>query len=217
MRGYKRCPVAREAVDPVPTGGCAGPGSEPPPLSDSITLFNGLGVKEVMAEASPEKKIASAMKAMDEGDFKKAYSSFKKLAAEIPDNADVWYCKAECGNYASGMFGAKVDVQEIMDAYKKAIELDGSRVEFYQSYGSFCISVNKYDEAEGAYNEAAELDESLAPTLYSEFAIEYYNNVMASYGEIMEDPKARAPYAKKALSYMLKALDIDPQEAKDLL
>ena len=109
-----------------------------------------------MAEATPEKKIANAMKAMDEGDFKKAYTAFKKLAAEIPDNADVWYYKAECGNYASGMFGAKVDVQEIMDAYKKAIELDGDRVDYYQSYGLFCISVNKYDEAEKAYCEAAE-------------------------------------------------------------
>ena len=136
-----------------------------------------------MAEATPEKKIANAMKAMDEGDFKKAYTAFKKLAAEIPDNADVWYYKAECGNYASGMFGAKVDVQEIMDAYKKAIELDGDRVDYYQSYGLFCISVNKYDEAEKAYCEAAEMDESMSASLYSEFAIEYYNNVMATYGE----------------------------------
>ena len=78
-----------------------------------------------------------------------------------------------------------------MDAYKKAIELDGSRVDYYQSYGLFCISINKYDEAEGAYNEAAEIDESMSPSLYSEFAIEYYNNVMATYGEIMEDPKAQ--------------------------
>ena len=52
-----------------------------------------------MAEATPEKKIANAMKAMDEGDFKKAYTAFKKLAAELPDNAEVWYYKAECGNY----------------------------------------------------------------------------------------------------------------------
>lgn len=170
-----------------------------------------------MAEATPEKKIANAMKAMDEGDFKKAYTAFKKLVTEIPDNADAWYYKAECGNYASGMFGAKVDTQEIMDAYKKAIELDGERVDYYQSYGLFCISVNKYDEAEKAYCEAAEMDESMSASLYSEFAIEYYNNVMATYGEIMEDPKARAPYGKKALEYMLKALDMSSEEAKSLL
>ena len=55
------------------------------------------------------------------------------------------------------------------------------------------------------------------PELKYQKAIEYFNNVMAQYGEIMEDPKARAPYAKKALQYMLKALDLDAEEAKSLL
>ena len=95
-----------------------------------------------MAEATPEKKIANAMKAMDEGDFKKAYTAFKKLAAELPDNAEVWYYKAECGNYASGMFGAKVDTQEIMDAYNAeklgktmGVLVDGYDEESGQFYG----------------------------------------------------------------------------------
>ncbi|UAL07553.1 MAG: hypothetical protein KRP56_07005 [Candidatus Methanogranum gryphiswaldense] len=169
------------------------------------------------AADNPEKKLAAGMKAMDEGDFKKAYTAFKKLVEEYPNNAECWYYKAECGNYASGMFGAKVSPEEIMEAYKKAIELDGDRVDYYQSYGLFCISINKYDEAEKAYKEAAQIDESMESSLYSEFAIEYFNNVMATYGEIMEDPKARAPYAKKALEYMLKALEISPEEAKTLL
>lgn len=154
---------------------------------------------------------------MDDGDFKKAYPMFKKLTEDDPKTAEYWYYRAECGNYASGMFGAKVSPEEIMESYRKAIELDGDVVDYYQSYGLFCISVNKYDEAEKAYNEAAQTDESMESTLFAEFAIEYYNNVMATYGEIMEDPKARAPYAKKALSYMLKALEMDPEEAKSLL
>lgn len=164
-----------------------------------------------------EKKLNAGMKAMDEGDFKKAYSSFKKLCAENPDIAEVWYYKAECGSMAAGMFGAKVSNEEIMEAYNKAIELDAENADYYQSYGLFCISINKYDEAEKAYNEAAECDESRAASLYSEFAVEFFNNVMASYGEIMEDPKARAPYAKKALEYMLKALELSPEEARSLL
>ena len=40
-----------------------------------------------MAEATPEKKIANATKAMDEGDYQKAYTAFKKLAAELTHNA----------------------------------------------------------------------------------------------------------------------------------
>lgn len=170
-----------------------------------------------MADAALEKKLAAGMKAMDEGDFKKAYSSFKKLTDEMPNDPECWYYRAECGNYASGMFGAKVSPEEIMDAYKKAIELDGDRADYYQSYGSFCISIGKYDEAEKAYCEAAQIDESMESSLFSEFAIEYYDHVIATYGEIMEDPKARAPYAKKALEYMLKALDIPVEEAKNLL
>ena len=115
------------------------------------------------------------------------------------------------------MFGAKIKDEEIMDDYTKAIELDDANPQYYQSYGLFCISVGKYDEAEKAYNEAAQIDESMAPSLYSEFAIEYYNNVLGTYGEILDDPKARAKYAKKALGYMLKALDMSEEEAKNLL
>ncbi len=170
-----------------------------------------------MAAADLEKKLNAGMKAMDEGDFKKAYTAFKKLCVENPESAECWYYKAECGNMASGMFGAKVSNDEIMEAYNKAIELDPENCDSYQSYGLFCISINKYDEAEKAYCEAAECDESRSASLYSEFAVEYFNNVMASYGEIMEDPKARAPYAKKALEYLLKALELDPAEAKELL
>ena len=168
-------------------------------------------------DPAAQKKFDAAMRAMDGGDFKKAFSAFKKYTDEFPNDAEGWYCRAECGNYASGMFGAKVKDEEIMDAYNKAIELDGDRADYYQSYGLFSISISKYDEAEKAYNEAAQIDESLSASLYSEFAIEYYNNIMGNHGDILEDPKARAPYAKKALEYMLKALDMSPEEAKSLL
>lgn len=163
------------------------------------------------------KKLNAGMKAMDEGDFKKAYNSFKKICAENPDNAECWYYKAECGNYASGMDGAKIKDEEIIEAYNKAMDLDPENVDYIESYGMFCISIGKYDDAESAFCDAAEFDESRASNLYSEFAVEYFNHIMASYGEIMEDPKARAPYAKKALEYMLKALEISAEEAKTLL
>ena len=147
-------------------------------------------------DAAAQKKFDAAMKPMDMGDFKKAYSAFKKYVEECPDDAEGWYCKAECGNYASGMFGAKVKDEEIIEAYTKAMELDDSNAQYFQSYGLFCISIGKYEEAETAYNEAAQIDESLAPSLYSEFATKY---------------------AKKALEYMLKALDMSEEEAKSLL
>ncbi|AGI48326.1 Tetratricopeptide repeat protein [Thermoplasmatales archaeon BRNA1] len=168
-------------------------------------------------DPAAQKKYDAAMKKMDMGDFKGAFSAFKKFTEEYPDDAEGWYSRAECGNYASGMFGARVKEDEIEAAYTKAIELDDSHPEYYQSYGLFCISIGKYEEAEKAYNEAAAIDESMAPSLYSEFAIEYYNNVLAQYGEILDDPKARVKYAKKALDYMLKALDMGEDEARNLL
>lgn len=171
-----------------------------------------------MRDPAVQKKFDAAMKAMDAGDFKKAYSAFKKFSAEFPDDAEGWFYTAECGNYASGMFGVKVKPEEIMEDYRKAIELGGN-ADYYQAYGQFCISVGKYDEAEKSYNEAAEIDSSMAPTYYSEFAIEYYNNMMAVYADMAEDPKAAAALApkKKALEYLLKAIDMTPEEAKSLL
>ncbi|MCQ2055892.1 MAG: hypothetical protein MJY64_00235 [archaeon] len=161
-------------------------------------------------------KLAAGMKTMDNGDFEKAYCDFKKLCNENPKNAECWYYKAECGSMAAGMFGTKINDQEILEAYNKAIKLD-PQCDYYESYGIFCISIGKYDEAEMAFCKAAETNESRAANLYSEFAVEYFNNIMASYGEIMDDPKARAPYLQKALRYMLKALEIEPAEAKALL
>lgn len=163
------------------------------------------------------KKLAAGMKAMDEGDFKKAYSTYKKLCAENPDNAECWFYKAECGNYASGMGEAKVKDEEIIEAYNKALELD-PQSDYYEAYGHFCISIYKYDEAEKAFCEAAEADESRASALYSQFAVEYLDTVMGQYGEILENaPEQGDKFKKKAIEYMLKALDITPEEAKKLL
>ncbi|MFA7342206.1 MAG: hypothetical protein WCY65_03450 [Candidatus Methanomethylophilaceae archaeon] len=167
--------------------------------------------------ADAEKSMRDGQKEMEKGDFKKAYSKFKKATEEDPSSAEAWFHRAEAGNLASGMFGAKIGDEDIMEAYKKAIELDAENTDYYSSYGSFCISIGKFEEAEGAYSEAAEMDESNASRYLAEFAVDYYNAVLARYGEIMDDPAARAPYAKKALLFMLKALEMEPEEAKKLL
>lgn len=168
-------------------------------------------------DAAAQKAYDAAMKKMDAGDFKASLTAFKKYVASYPDDPEGWYFYAESANYAGGMFGARVKDEDILNAYTRAMELDDTRVDYYQSYGLFCISIGKYEEAERAYNEAAEIDTSMAPSLYSEFAIEYYNHVLAAYGEITDDPKNRVKFAKKALGYMLKALDMSEEEAKTLL
>lgn len=165
-----------------------------------------------------EKKFNAALKLMDEGKCPEAFTKFKKLCEEYPDNPEVWYFKAESGNMASGMFGKNIKNEDIIEAYNKARDLDSENADYHQSYGLFCISIGKYEDAEDAYKAAAECDESRESMFYSEFAIEYYNNIMAQYGEILEnDPKAGYKYTKKALEYMLKALDITPEMAKEIL
>ena len=86
------------------------------------------------------KKLAAGMKAMDEGDFKKAYNSFKKLCADNPDNAEVWYYKAECGNYASGMDGAKIKDEEIIEAYNESVP-EESRIHYTDYVGLLMSSI----------------------------------------------------------------------------
>ena len=81
-------------------------------------------------DAAAQKKYDAAMKVMDQGDFKKAHGSFKKFTEEYPDDAEGWYCRAECANYASGMFGAKIKDEEIMDDYMKAMELDDTNPQY---------------------------------------------------------------------------------------
>ena len=41
-----------------------------------------------MSNDAAHKKIVDAMRLFDEGDFKKAYSQFKKLTQEFPDDAE---------------------------------------------------------------------------------------------------------------------------------
>lgn len=173
---------------------------------------------ETERDPAAQKSFDTSMKSMESGDFKKAHAAFKKFVKEYPKDPDGWFCLAESAYYASGMFGAKIKDEDIAEAYQKAIELDRTRPEFYQSYGQFCLDIGKYDDAESAYNDAADIDESSASQIYSEFAINYYESVMARYGDILDtDPSARIPYAKKALSYMIKALGMTADEAKKLL
>ena len=71
-------------------------------------------------DAAAQKKYDAAMKVMDQGDFKKAHGSFKKFTEEYPDDAEGWYCRAECANYASGMFGAKIKDEEKLEVTEEA-------------------------------------------------------------------------------------------------
>ena len=116
-----------------------------------------------------EKFIQQAHQLMNDGEYQQAFSKFDKAIKANPNNADAYFGKAEAGVLVS-----KIGVEEVIALYKKAISLDEKNPFYYSSLGAFCVEANQFNEAEAAYNKAAEVDPENAPYYYSEFAVEYY-------------------------------------------
>jgi tetratricopeptide (TPR) repeat protein len=145
------------------------------------------------------------------GDTKKALSAYDRIIKAAPGDARGYFGKAE-----AALGEPKVSVENILELYKKACELDPKNVFYLTSYGSFCIEVGKFQDAEGAYNKATELDEEGAPEYLSEFAVKYFMKAPIVYEKFL-DNKTMDMIRKKSLEYYLKAMDISPQKAKELI
>lgn len=158
-----------------------------------------------------EKLVKQGFQLLSEGDYAQALSKFDKAIKLNPKNAEAYFGKAEAGLCVS-----KISVEEIIDSYKKAIELDPQNAYFYASMGSFCLDVGKLNEAESAYNKAAELDPDNAPYYYSEFGVEYYRKAPEVYEKFM-DERTTEIILKKSLKYLLKSINLDEEKAKKLL
>ena len=78
------------------------------------------------------------------------------------------------------------------------------------------MDLGRFNEAEQAYTKAAELDKDNASFYYSEFAIHYRNKAPVIMEQFLDD-KTRDMIAQKSLNYMLKALNMEREEAKRLL
>ena len=110
----------------------------------------------------------------------------------------------------------KIKVENIIELYQKAIELDPENVYFLTTLGSFCSDVGKFNEAEQLYTKATEIDEENASLYYSEFAISYFLKAPIIMEKFLDD-NTRKMIKKKSLIYMLRALNMDEEEAKELL
>jgi len=157
------------------------------------------------------KLIEQAHQHMNNGEYQQAFSKFEKAIKTNPNNPEAYYGKAEAGVLLS-----KVSVEEVIALYKKAISLDTGNPFYYSSLGAFCIDAGQFNEAEAAYNKAAEVDPDNAPHYYSEFGVEYHRRAP----EVMEqflDDSTRAMIAKKSLKYLLKSIGLDEEKAKALL
>jgi tetratricopeptide (TPR) repeat protein len=158
-----------------------------------------------------EKLLKQAQEAMETGEYAAALSKYDKAIKADPNSAEAYYGKAEAGVLVS-----KLSVEEIIALYKKAISLDPKNPFYYSSLGAFCVDVGQFNEAEAAYNKAAEADPDNAPYLYSEFAVEYYRRAPVVMEQYMNEETEKV-IQKKALKYLLKSIGLDEEKAKKLL
>jgi len=144
-------------------------------------------------------------------EYDKARKKFNEAIKADPKNAMAHFGKAEA---SIGM--PKVKVDDILELYKKAVELESDNVYFLTTLGSFCTDIGRFNDAEEFYNKATELDEENASLYYSEFAIAYFTKAPIIMEKFLDD-NTRGMIKKKSLEYMLKALNMSPDEAKTLL
>ncbi|MDH4122513.1 MAG: tetratricopeptide repeat protein [Thermoplasmata archaeon] len=170
-----------------------------------------------------EDEIMEAQELMASGDFSGAVKKFNKIIKSNPSSADAYFGKAEAGIADSSM-----SPDEIIACYKKALSIDSKNPMYWSSYAVYLIEQGKFDEAEGAYNKAAENDSDNAPYYYSEFGVEYAIRGPSSMrafveGKDLDDKmkeviqKKEENIKKKALQYLLKAINVSTEDAKKLL
>ncbi len=161
--------------------------------------------------AGADEEIALGEQALSRLDYEAAYKHFDKAAKGDAGNAVAYFGKAEA---ALGM--PKVEAEDILSLYKKALELDTENPQYLDAIAAFCMDLGRFNEAEEHYNRAAQLDEDNAPYYWSEFAIQYARKAPVIMEQFLDD-KTRDMIRTKALTYALKALAIEKDDAKRVL
>lgn len=161
--------------------------------------------------AGIEKELREAQEALDAGEYESAAAKFSKIIKADPNCAEAYFGKAEA---SVGI--PKMTPEEVIELYKKAVELDPKNSIYRSSYGAYLIEVGRFNEAEQAYLKAAEADPDNAPYYYSEFAVEYITRAPVVMEKFL-DEKTKDMILKKGLRYLLKAAGLTEEEAKRLL
>ncbi len=164
-----------------------------------------------MASDQIARDMEEGMQLLNDGKPEEAVKRFNRVIKAEPSNADAYFWKAE-----ASIALPQVPVDDIIVLYKKAIEGDPSNAYYQSSLGFFCSENGRFNDAEAAYNKAAELDPDSSSEFYSEFAAEYAKKAPVFMEKFLDD-KTREIIQKKALKYALKAIDMDEATAKRLL
>lgn len=170
-----------------------------------------------------DQEMNEAHNLMASGDFAGAVKKFTKIIKANPNMADAYFGKAE-----AAIGDSSVTPEEVIECYRKAVTIDSKNPLFWSSYAVYLIEQSKFDEAEAAYNKAAENDADNAPFYFSEFAVEYAMRAPSSMrafleGKDLDDKmkevlqKKEDNIKKKAIQYLLKSIGISVEDAKRLL
>jgi len=164
--------------------------------------------------ASAEDEIDAGGNALGKLDYETAYKHFDKATKADPANATAFFGKAEA---SLGL--PKMEGEKILEFYLKAVELAPDNPQYLEAYGLFCIDMSKFNDAEKAFNSAADADPDEASTYWSEFAVQYAHRAPAAMEArgLEVDEKTMELIHRKALDYALKALGIPKESAAKLL
>jgi tetratricopeptide (TPR) repeat protein len=161
--------------------------------------------------AGMEKDLMDAQELMASGEFEKAVAKYSKVIKADPKCAEAHFGKAE-----ASVGVPKLTPEEVMESYKKAVELDPKNPIYQSSYGAYLIEIGRFNEAEAAYAKAAELDPDNARYYFSEFGVEYTLRAPVVMEKFLDD-NTRDMIMKKGLKYLLKAAGMSEDDAKRLM
>jgi tetratricopeptide (TPR) repeat protein len=161
--------------------------------------------------AGMEKDLMDAQELMASGEFEKAVAKYNKVIKADPKCAEAHFGKAE-----ASVGVPKLSPEEVMESYKKAVELDPKNPIYQSSYGAYLVEIGRFNEAEAAYLKAAELDPDNARYYFSEFGVEYTLRAPVVMEKFLDD-NTRDMIMKKGLKYLLKAAGMTEDDAKRLM
>ena len=161
--------------------------------------------------AGMEKDLMDAQELLAGGEFDKAVAKYNKIIKADPKCAEAHFGKAE-----ASVGVPKLTPEDVMESYKKAVELDPKNPIYQSSYGAYLVEIGRFNEAEAAYLKAAELDPDNARYYYSEFGVEYTMRAPVVMEKFLDD-NTRDMIMKKGLKYLLKAAGMSEDDAKRLV
>lgn len=146
---------------------------------------------------------------LNEFEYEEAYAAFDE-ALEEQESPRGYFGRAEA---SLGL--PKIESDSIIEDYEKAIEMEDNPF-YHQAAASFCIEDGKFEKAEEHYRAAAELDPENKAHYLSELAVGYRFKAPVMMEEYVQQA-GEDIILRKALNYMLEALDIDREKAAELL